>query len=373
MRKILFVSTHFPSSLGGMRRLYHNMLDFSPYFEVHFMHIRLPKEPRMAEISLPKSVKFCETTASGMSFDPLALTLPICLSRIMRIRSAQGEVSRYVQENNISALVVHPIDACIALRDVRAPAKVAELLDSVENYYSSKHIASRSLSTLLLSKAARPLFFAMQKALMPHYDLFTFVSEPDRLSCIFPRERTIACEGRDAPQKSQNFSRPNDIVLFGRWEHPPNRDGLKKILPLLSSTGASVLIIGPNFPKNLPLPKNVRVQGFVENVEDALSHSKICLIPVWYGAGLQNKVFDALKNGCKVVSTPFTQKTFEANGFSSNAIAYSENPVAAATGALSNYSKKDASDAYSAYEKFFALSHSKQQEYAKKVLALCTP
>jgi hypothetical protein len=101
-----------------------------------------------------------------------------------------------------------------------------------------------------------------------------------------------------------------------------------------------------------------------------LSNFKICVVPVWYGAGLQNKVFDALRHGCIVVTTPFTKQQFEANGFVTECILSSDNIIEETNKALEIWSPLLAKKAYNAYERFWKISVKAEENYVARVLKL---
>lgn len=374
-KRILFVSTHFPSRLGGVRRLWHNLRHFSRRFEVHFLRVGLPGEKVAAGMALPHGVKFSELAAQGADFDPLFFLLaPPAWKRVLAIRSAAPQVQSYIDRHGIDAVVLHPIDTSLALRGIRARVKVAELLDSVENYYASKNSAGFGSPASLLLGLSQKLFTPwLWKECARKFDLMAFVSVLDLPREGAIRQKCIALEARDAPVVKKNVgARKHGVVIIGRWGHPPNRDGLARIAKRLGEMSGEVLLVGPNLPHGMALTPNVKALGFVDDLDALLSQAKVCLVPIWYGAGLQNKLFDALRCGCKVVSTPFTRRQMEANGFRSDAVAYADDVVAAAGKALAGWKPADAAKSYAAYAKFSAEAEAAEKEYVKRVSALAS-
>lgn len=370
MKKILFVSTHYPSRLGGVRRLYYHLEHFSRNFEVHFIRVRVDGSPDRAVMGLPEGVLFSEIAARVPFPDPLSLLFPASCLRMMKIRSALRQVQSYADSRGIGCVVVHAFDATLALRGLRARLKVGEVLDSMQAYYDSKHAAGKSPYSSAMSLLMGAAYPAVSGELASRYDLLAFVSETDR-HCPETKNSLSLPDVRDPPAAGKNLGKRTDgVALFGRWMHPPNRDGLARIAGELGGIRGGVLLLGPGLDSGRVWPGNVRVAGFVENVDEVLSNCKVCLIPVWYGAGLQNKVFDALRCGCIVVTTPFTKSTFESNGFSSPSIVSAEDLVKAANRALSGWSASDARDAYAAYDAFRKITLEKEAGYARKINAL---
>jgi hypothetical protein len=108
----------------------------------------------------------------------------------------------------------------------------------------------------------------------------------------------------------------------------------------------------------------------VPDVGAYLRKTKICLVPVWYGAGLQTKVFDALRHGCKVVTTRFTKEAFNADGFESRGIMQSEDLIAMVNAELGRYDKLSAGRAYRAYRKFYRMNSKAEKEFVGLVAKL---
>jgi hypothetical protein len=252
---------------------------------------------------------------------------------------------------------------------MRARVKVAELLDSLENYYSSKNRSGFGGPASLLLGWSQGLFTPwLHGECARRFGLMSFVSVLDLPSDKSVRKKCIALEARDAPVAKRNVgARRQDVVIMGRWEHPPNRDGLSRVAPRLGEIDGKVLVVGPGLPKGLAFPSNVKAAGFVDDLDGLLASTKICMVPVWYGAGLQNKLFDALRQGCTVVATPFAHRAMEANGFGSDAVAYADDVVAAANRALLDWKPQAAARSYAAYAKFYAVADSAEKEYVKRV------
>lgn len=371
VKKILFISTQVPTRLGGMRSLYYNMLAFSEFFEVHFILVKAGEVEKRVLFEMPKWVKSSALECSGNSFCISDLLFPLQWREMGRIRAAQEKVQNYIDANGIDAVVMHSMDVTFALGGVRAGVKSGYQLDSFASYYISKWKFARSLQAFLLAMLQVVLSRLMMGELLKNYGLLAYVSNTDTGG--MPKEKVcIVSQCRDKPAKKPGLGRRGiDVVLFGRWEHPPNRDGLLRILGDLGKVTGSVKIIGPNFNAVAQLPKNVEYLGMVEDIESCWENSKVCIMPVWYGAGLQTKLFDALRHGCKVVTTEYTKRTFEANWFFAKSVVYAQDLAVAANQALATWNAKDALAAYEDYGAFYRISRKQEKEYVERILELC--
>lgn len=105
----------------------------------------------------------------------------------------------------------------------------------------------------------------------------------------------------------------DEIVLTGAMDYPPNVDAalqlIESVLPLVQQTipSAHLSIVGRN-----PAPRlvdagrrpGVTVTGFVDDVRPYLERAAVFAAPIRFGAGIQNKVLEALAMEVPVVTFP---------------------------------------------------------------------
>jgi hypothetical protein len=374
MKKILFVSIHLPSKISGFRRLYHNLRMFSKDFEVHFIRLNLNEAKGKALLELPGGVKFKEIRCDGERFDPAFLAYPVFIKQMSKMAWALPQVQDYINREGIGCVMLHTTSCSVALRNLAAPLKVAEFIDSTELYYRTKAEHYPSARNAIIERINGLFFRMLLSNLAPKFDLFIYITDDDRREDGLPEGKTfVSLEARDPPLKDAGAAKRDiDVLLFGLWRHPPNRDGLREILPRLGGIKGRVAVIGLDLDKSLAFPPNVEAIGFVDNASEYFLRSKVALIPVFYGAGLQNKVFDALRHGCKVISTPFTKGKFESSGFVSESVVYSEDLVKAANDAIERYSGKDAAAALETYKKWYGASVEKDMQYVDAIKRIFT-
>lgn len=100
--------------------------------------------------------------------------------------------------------------------------------------------------------------------------------------------------------------------FVGSYRHPPNADGItwfvEKVWPLVRKVlpDEKLYIAGSGMTdqvKALSRHPNVRVVGFVEDLELFLAQRRATIAPLRFGAGAKGKVASSLANGVPVVST----------------------------------------------------------------------
>ncbi len=123
---------------------------------------------------------------------------------------------------------------------------------------------------------------------------------------------TVVPNSVEVPNESIVQSDGFNIVFVGSMFYDPNIVAVsifaKNIFPLILKKypDAKFYIVG-----NRPAEKvkklaceNIIVTGFVNDPKDYLRQSNIVVAPMYSGAGVQNKILEAMSMGCCVVTTP---------------------------------------------------------------------
>lgn len=111
------------------------------------------------------------------------------------------------------------------------------------------------------------------------------------------------------------------LVFLGKMDYFPNEDAVtyfaEQILPQIRETysEAEFLIVGANPSEHvhgLDDVPGVTVTGFVESPWEYLDRADIVVTPMRHGAGLQNKVLEAMALGRPIVATPLAREGIDA-------------------------------------------------------------
>ena len=114
------------------------------------------------------------------------------------------------------------------------------------------------------------------------------------------------------PRKSQR--EPNRLVFVGNFDYAPNQEAagllVSRLLPAVQREipSASLQLVGANPPDWLRdcASERVEVTGRVPDVAPYLAAAAAFVCPLRRGAGLKNKVLEALAMGAPVVATPLS-------------------------------------------------------------------
>ena len=103
-----------------------------------------------------------------------------------------------------------------------------------------------------------------------------------------------------------------ELVFLGKMDYPPNEDAViyfvDRIFPILKKEKQNLkfIIVGAKPTKRvlkLRKTEGVEVTGFVEDHCKYIEASKVFVAPIRFGAGIQNKILEAMALGKPVVTT----------------------------------------------------------------------
>ncbi len=112
----------------------------------------------------------------------------------------------------------------------------------------------------------------------------------------------------------------NQVVFFAKMDTLSNRDAVvyfvKDVFPLIRKKNRSLkfIIVGAKPPKEvlrLDGIDGIRVTGFVEDPYDFVDSCKVFVVPLRFGAGVQNKLLEAMALRKAVVTTSMAAKAIK--------------------------------------------------------------
>lgn len=111
------------------------------------------------------------------------------------------------------------------------------------------------------------------------------------------------------PEKS--FKDRKDLMFIGGFYHHPNVDAIvyfvKKIFPLIRKKieHINLIVVGSNPPNSIKSlsGSDIKVTGYVEDVQPYFESSRVFVSPLRYGAGMKGKIGQSMSHGLPVVTT----------------------------------------------------------------------
>lgn len=183
-------------------------------------------------------------------------------------------------------------------------------------YREYKH--SPKLIPRLLKFLAWCRWASYERRVLARFDHIFCVTQQDTLLLgrLFSlHEVSYLPRGVDIPDPITAHSdrEPATLLFVGTFAHPPNVDSalwlVRDILPRVRKIvpEARLVIIGKNPPGELRLlaeeQPEVRVPGFVEDIESYYRKASLFVAPLRFGGGVKVKILHAMARGLPVVTT----------------------------------------------------------------------
>ena len=139
--------------------------------------------------------------------------------------------------------------------------------------------------------------------------------------------------------KPIEIAKDYDFVFVGNMAYPPNVDAVcyfaEEIFPLIfEKKPESNFLISGTQPTSRVLglaSKNIKITGFVKDITNSYARAKVFVAPLRQGAGLQNKLLEAMAMELPFVSTPIAYNALglamDSNLCADNKIAFAENCI----------------------------------------------
>ncbi|MDO3385236.1 glycosyltransferase [Gilvimarinus sp. SDUM040013] len=197
---------------------------------------------------------------------------------------------------------------------VRAVAPQAKLVfDTVDlHYVREEREAQLSDDDALMAQSETTK--RKELGLINSSDITIVVSEYEKalLADVTPDARVeIVSNIHSHTPDRPDYAEREGILFVGGFRHPPNIDAVNwyaaEVLPHLRRIlpGVVTTIIGSHMPDDIKAlaADDVRVLGFVEDIEPELQQARVSIAPLRYGAGVKGKVNEAMNYGIPVVAT----------------------------------------------------------------------
>jgi glycosyltransferase involved in cell wall biosynthesis len=156
----------------------------------------------------------------------------------------------------------------------------------------------------------------LEKEMMARSEHLAFISCRDRDAVLGPgRSAEVAPIGVDSNLWQRRAAQPttHTLIFVGVMSYGPNVDAatylIDEIAPRVRQEvpNLEVLIVGrdplPTLREKAARQRSVHVTGFVNDVKPYLERSAVAVAPIRYGAGIQNKLLEAMAMEVPIVTT----------------------------------------------------------------------
>src|SRR5262245_5310150 len=231
------------------------------------------------------------------------------------VRRMREAVERMTLEEPFDAVLFSGKRTYPAIEGMRGLPLVVDMCDatSVKIRGSVRYTRRARLPLLLLDYLQ---VRAAERTLISNAAHMLFASVRDRDALIGRSSRaTVVPNGVDTVfwRRTSRERGTNTVAFTGAMDYPPNTDAalylVEEVLPLVQRAipEARALLVGrdptPRLARAGQRP-GVTVTGFVDDVRPYLEQATVFAAPLRFGAGIQNKVLEALAMELPVVASP---------------------------------------------------------------------
>lgn len=319
--RILYLTSGFPYPLtSGYLRHYFFIRELARQHEITLLSLvnhRFRPEHAGALAPFTRDVlTFPSHPSSRRTASRLIRGLRVLTGGEVAARQMQDAVRRLVREREFDLAIFSGKHTLPALRPLRGLPMIADICDAASVRYHGRMRHSRLLTKLRCFAAAAYMRRAERKIIRAASHVL-FASARDRDALVSPRDSraTVVPNGVDLGfWKRRNQARGRNAIVFtGAMHYPPNADAalflIEQIYPRVRAVlpDAEVWIVGRDpGPRLIATGQRpgVTVTGFVDDVRPWLDRACVFAAPLRFGAGIQNKLLEALAMELPVVASP---------------------------------------------------------------------
>ena len=161
-----------------------------------------------------------------------------------------------------------------------------------------------------------------ERSIYDYFNHHSIITEQDRKLLAIPSNKNISIvpNGVDTSYfKNDHTSKKYDIVFAGNMNYPPNIAAaiflVEEILPKLQGQfpNLTLLIAGANPSAEVQslANENVTISGWMNYIREAYCESRVFVAPMFIGAGMQNKILEAMSSELPVITTTLAAEAFK--------------------------------------------------------------
>lgn len=318
--RILFITPRipFPPRKGDQLRAFHQLKGLKKLgHEIHLISYGDQPDPA-PEISALCSkvflVDFKKLTAVKNMVAGMAKSSPLQVSYYVseEFRKTIKEVVQHFEYDIVHTQLVRTSPYYGELKSL---PNVIDFVDSISLNLNRRKDFKRSLINPFLAYEAKAVS-QMEKKAVQEFDGSIFISNVDKNNVEGRSEAvTSISNGVDLDYFHYQYQLPTErnLIFVGNMSYEPNRHGVKhfieKIYPLIKQkiSDFTFYIVGREPTKELIQlckdKKDIVVTGEVDDIRDYLHDARLFVCPLKTGAGVQNKVLEAMSAGVPVLTT----------------------------------------------------------------------
>lgn len=325
---VLLSRVPYPLDKGDKLRAYHQLSELSRTFDISLFCLNEGKIHPEAVKELKKLCHRVEVVQFSRwarlwnlvraFFNPLPFQVNYFYSK-----STQKKFDRFLESDVPDVLYCQLIRTAEYIKKYHSLPKVLDYMDAFSSSYERRLNSSSGIKKIAITKETDRLR-AYESEIFKAFSAATIISAQDKQHLpVQPKENLhVIPNGVDTDFfQPKGIAKTHDLVFVGNMNYPPNVDAtevlVNKILPLVSKKlgrNATCLISGTSphqRVKSLASP-TVTITGFVDDIRASYESASVFAAPLRQGAGLQNKLLEAMAMKTPCVSSPLANNALQA-------------------------------------------------------------
>jgi len=295
-----------------------------------------------------------------------------------------SQVNQIIKRHNIKILYLYYAWMGVYIDDLSEQTyKILDSCDAFSRFYRQNYLNSKIITKKIRFYFEWKKMTNIERNLFPKFDKVLTVSPFDSMALkeINPNINIeVISNGVDLKyfQKTDEVeTKINELIFTGTMNYGPNVDAVlffyRQILPLIKKRIPDVIfnIVGKSPSKhiiNISIDPSLNVTGKVLDIRPYMERSNIFVCPLRYGAGIKNKVLEAMAMGLPVVCTKISNEGIGAvNG---RDLLIADNPQSFADAAIKIMLNKDLRQSLSVNSRNFVESNFDWSIMASKIQSI---
>jgi sugar transferase (PEP-CTERM/EpsH1 system associated) len=309
--KIAVVLTRIPFPLmkGDKLRAYYQIKELAKQHEVYLFCLNYKDEEKKAKEEL---LKYCKAVHIER-LNIFSSLLRVCLSIFTFLpfqtayynsKRAKKNFKSFVEKNKIEICYFQFVRLAPFAKKINTK-KVLDFQDTLSMNMKRRADNSRLLEKILFTIEAKRLA-RYESKMFEVFDALTIITQADRELLQSPRKNEVYIIPNGVAETYFTYPQPKekpfDVLFSGAMSYAPNIDAaeylIKEIMPLVweKKPNVKIVIAGGGSPSWLEKLANERIimPGWVEDMKEYYSQTKLFIAPMRIGTGLQNKLLEAM-------------------------------------------------------------------------------
>jgi sugar transferase (PEP-CTERM/EpsH1 system associated) len=327
--KVAVVLTRIPFPLmkGDKLRAYYQIKELAKQHEVYLFCLNYKDEEEKAKEELSK---YCKTIHIE-KLNLFSSLLRVCFSVFSFLPfqtayynspKAKKHFKAFVEKNNIELCYFQFVRLAPFAKKIKRK-KVLDFQDTLSMNMKRRADNSGLLQRVLFSIEAKRLA-RYESKMFEVFDALTIITDADRKLLKSPRKEEVYIIPNGVAESyftyPQPKEKPYDILFSGAMSYAPNIDAaeylIKEIMPLVweKKPNVKIAIAGGGAPISLQKEANERIimPGWVDDMKEYYSQTKIFIAPMRIGTGLQNKLLEAMAMNVACITSPLANQALKA-------------------------------------------------------------